>query len=71
MFRRPNDVKAALIGHLDHLQRVARDILHIKAVIHPFKIDSELELHAILRQDPVWLMIEANGGKMCRYFDKV
>jgi hypothetical protein len=71
MFRRPNDVKATLIGHLDHFQRVPGDILHIKAVIHTFKIDGELELHAILRQGPVWLMIEANGGKVCRNFDKV
>jgi hypothetical protein len=69
MLRRPGDVETALIGHLHHFQRVARDLLHVEAVVYTLKIDGQLKLHLILRCDPVPIDDERNGDLDCRNSD--
>ena len=44
---RPGDVEAAVLRHLHHLQRVARHLAHVEAVVHALQIDGELEFHAV------------------------
>jgi hypothetical protein len=39
MLGRPDNVKAATIGHLHHLKRVRGDVAHVIAVIKTFQID--------------------------------
>jgi hypothetical protein len=39
MFGRPGNAEAGRIGHLHHFQGMARDIPHIDAVIHAFKVN--------------------------------
>ena len=43
----PGDREAAVFGHLHHLERVARHLAHVDAVVHALQIDRELEFHAV------------------------
>ena len=45
----PCDLEPRTVGHLDHFQRVAGDILHVEAVVDPLHVDGELEFHLALR----------------------
>jgi hypothetical protein len=40
MLRRPGNAEAGSVGHLHHFQGMPRNILHIDAVVHAFKVYS-------------------------------
>lgn len=45
VFGGPDDVETALVGHLDHFQRMTSNFLHVQAVVNPLKVYSKLEFH--------------------------
>ena len=47
VFGGPDNIKPARLGHLHHVQRVPRHVVHIKAVVDPLQIDRELEFHML------------------------
>ena len=44
----PDDLKATSICHLDHLQSVLGDCLHVGCRRHTFHVDDELKFHMLV-----------------------